>query len=255
MRQRALTTRRLSLAALLLCAPLVVAWGVPRRVASAVKRGNAAYHKENYDQALREYAGIEDPGPAEPIVRFNSGDALYKKGSHKAAVEEYQRALGSGSDFDASVHYNIGNAAFRMGKLDEAIAGYKRALELHPSDARAKHNLEWALRARQEQMQQQPEQGQDQERQDGEEQDGGQRGKGEQRDTEPRPSQGQQQQAEPQGAQPQQKQPAQPAQMSLTPAEAVRLLRAAASDDREVQKQILRMQMEPVPEQTPEKDW
>ncbi|MFQ5809764.1 MAG: tetratricopeptide repeat protein, partial [Armatimonadota bacterium] len=236
------TPRGLLLGALMLCAPLVVAWGVPRRVASAVKRGNAAYQQQNYDQALREYAGIQDPGKAEPIVRFNAGDALYKKESHKAAVEEYQRALGSGSDFDAQVHYNIGNAAFRMGKLDEAISSYKRALELDPTDTWAKHNLEWALRARQQQMQQQPQQGQEQEQQKSDQQQGQEQGKGEQQDAQQQPSERQRQptEAQSQGGQPEQKQPAQPAQMTLTPAEAVRLLRAAASDDREVQSRILR---------------
>jgi Ca-activated chloride channel family protein len=251
------------LAALLLCAPLLVAWGVPGRVASAIKRGNVAYHKADYDQALREYAGIRDPGPAEQIVRFNSGDALYKKDNHKAAVEEYQRALGRGPEFDAQVHYNIGNAGFRMGKLDDAIASYKRALDLDPTDMWAKHNLEFALRQQRQQQEQHAPQAQ--QKQEQKEQREAQQGEAQQR-----PAPGQQQSAgsqrqeqpsaEQQSAQANQsragaKQPAQPAPRTLTPEEAVRLLRAAASDDRAIQKQVIRMQMEAVPESVPEKDW
>ncbi len=226
------------LALLLLSVPLVIAWGVPRGAASAIKRGNAAYRQGKYDESLREYASIEDAGPVEHVVRFNSAGALYKKTNDKAAVEEYQRALGSGADFDAQVHYNIGNCHFRMGRVDDAIASYKRALELAPTDTWAKHNLELALRRKRQQQPQESQSQPQQKREDEERSDGQQM-----------QSPGQDQSAKPQ------KQPAGAAQAALTPEEALRLLRAAASEDAALQKQVLRMRMEPVPAQMPEKDW
>lgn len=229
------------LALLLLSAPLVIAWGIPRGAASAIKRGNAAYRQGKYDESLREYASIEDAGPVEHVVRFNSAGALYKKTNDKAAVEEYRGALGSGADFDAQVHYNIGNCHFRMGRVDDAIASYKRALELAPTDTWAKHNLELALRRK---RQQQPQQDQESQSQPQQKREDEQRSEGQQTQ-----SQGQDQSAKPQ------KQPAEAAQAALTPEEALRLLRAAASEDAAVQKQVLRMRMEPAPAQMPEKDW
>ncbi len=54
--------------------------------------------------------------------------------------------IGARPEQDAVVHYNLGNARSRKGQLDEAIAEYRKAIELDPSLAMAKADLEKALR-------------------------------------------------------------------------------------------------------------
>src|SRR5262249_43514532 len=72
------------------------------------------------------------------------------------AAEAYERALGAAaSDLAPKAAYNLGNALFKDEKYDDAVKAYMRALKAAPKDADAKHNLELALRALQEQKQKQ----------------------------------------------------------------------------------------------------
>jgi tetratricopeptide (TPR) repeat protein len=80
------------------------------------------------------------------VVHFDLGNALHKTDSFDDAAKEYQRALGSKNPLVRSkAFYNLGNNAFRQEKTDEALEYYKKALDLNPSDADAKYNIEYIL--------------------------------------------------------------------------------------------------------------
>jgi tetratricopeptide (TPR) repeat protein len=151
-------------------------------------RGDKAYHKAQYEEALRQYGhAVEETdtaAPARRLLDLNIGNALYRQQRYPEAVEYYGQALkraGRDSGFASRGHHNLGNTHFRKGQaaaqadstnlqpaiadLREAVAHYKKALRLNPKARPTKQNLEMAgsllnqLIARQEQQQQQKQQG------------------------------------------------------------------------------------------------
>jgi tetratricopeptide (TPR) repeat protein len=115
--------------------------------AGTVRAGNRAYKKGVYDQALDKYRAAEIAAPANPVVHFNIGDALYKTGKPDEAAAAYQRALaGKDARRRAQTYYNLGNTAYRANKSDEALEYYKKALDHDPGDRDAKYNFEYILR-------------------------------------------------------------------------------------------------------------
>ncbi len=103
----------------------------------------------------------------------------------------------------------------QSGKVDECIEAYKEALKLAPDDAEARHNLQKALREKQQQEQQSQQQQKKQ----------------------PKPSQ---------------QQPT-PSPARLSKKEAEDKLRALQQQERNLQDKLKKQ--EPVPASTPEKDW
>jgi len=95
--------------------------------------------------------------PDDPRIRFNVGDALYRRQEFDKALEEFRKAAGTGgAPLDASTWFNMGNTLYRMGKLPESIQAYRRALQFDPDDMDAKHNLEFVRRRLEKNAQQQP---------------------------------------------------------------------------------------------------
>ena len=130
------------------------------------EKGNRAYEGEEYEEALRAYteAQIEMPEAAE--LHYDIGNVFYRQEDFERATEAYTRSLLSASDsLVPQVAYNLGNALYREGRFQESVDAYRRSLEARPEDPDAKHNLELARRAL-EQQQQQQEQDQDQDGQD-----------------------------------------------------------------------------------------
>ncbi len=149
---------------LLLCLATAALLGPPARAASArslVKRGNEAYSKKNYSEALNAYQQAEKLHPDSPRVLFNKGDALYRKGDFQKAMEAYEQAaaLSRDSKLEAWSKFNQGNAAFRQGlhqaqaspsqaldSITRSVRAYRDALRADPSLNDARHNIELARR-------------------------------------------------------------------------------------------------------------
>ncbi|MGB7932705.1 MAG: VWA domain-containing protein [Gammaproteobacteria bacterium] len=97
------------------------------------------------------------------------GTAQYRAGHYEEALEDFNRASGSGPD----AAYNQGNALARLGRYQEAIAAYDQALAAQPNMEDAQHNkaaVEALLRQQEKQQQekqQQQQQGQQQQGQQG----------------------------------------------------------------------------------------
>jgi len=164
-----------------------------------VLEGNRFYGEEKYDEANNRYqdALLEDPGS--PLIQFNVGDVLYKKGNFEKSMESFQKAVDADDPIvQSQVYYNIGNSLYRQNKLPESILAYEQALKLNPGDQDAKYNLEFVRNKlkenvqpeNQQQQQQQEQQQQQQQQQQQEQQDSEkQEQKDEQKDEESRQQQ------------------------------------------------------------------
>ncbi len=155
-------------AAVVAALPLLLGIDLLRSKSRAVEEGNAQMKAGKAEEALGRYDQAAERLPNDPGVRFNRGTALFGLGRYDEAAQEFLRATETkGGALRASAFYNLGNSFFQAQKYGEAIEAYKRALAFDPSDARAKWNLEIALRKKREQDdQQKQDQKNDQQKQD-----------------------------------------------------------------------------------------
>jgi len=76
---------------------------------------------------------------------MNVGSTRYRLGDLEAAAQSFEAAGAAGDDrLRAHAWYDLGNVAFERGRLEDAIEHYHRTLDLDPTDADAKFNLEVA---------------------------------------------------------------------------------------------------------------
>lgn len=120
-----------------------------------IKKGNEAYQKQEYDQAIDNYKKVTGKNPANVAAQFNLGNAMYKNKKPDDAISAYDNALvNAGSKNDKSVsYYNKGVVLQNNKKLPECIDAYKNALKLNPDDEDARQNLQKALLQQKQQQQ------------------------------------------------------------------------------------------------------
>ena len=68
------------------------------------------------------------------------GDAAYRSGNYKKAVEYYRKSLKKGES--SAIYYNMGNAYYRMADYPNAMLSYLKAQKLSPADKDIQHNIE-----------------------------------------------------------------------------------------------------------------
>jgi tetratricopeptide (TPR) repeat protein len=119
-----------------------------------IKKGNEAYEKKEYDNAIKNYQQAAAKNPANATAQYNLGNALYKNNKTDEAVQAYDGALSnSTSNADkANAFYNKGVVLQNNKKLPECIDAYKNALKLNPQDEDARQNLQKALQQQKEQQ-------------------------------------------------------------------------------------------------------
>ena len=112
-----------------------------------IKKGNEAYEKKEYDNAITLYQQATEKNPANSTAQYNLGNALYKNKKIDEAVQAYDEALvNASSKTDKSKSfYNKGVVLQNNKKLPECIDAYKNALKLNPQDEDARQNLQKAL--------------------------------------------------------------------------------------------------------------
>ena len=121
-----------------------------------VLEGNRNFSEGDYDTALELYREALEESPDSPAIRFNLGDAQFKKEEMEDATDSFSQALRSEDPgIKSRAQYNLGNSLYRQGKLQESLSAYREALKLAPGDRDAKHNLEFVLKQLKEQQQQQ----------------------------------------------------------------------------------------------------
>jgi tetratricopeptide (TPR) repeat protein len=123
----------------------------------ALKRGNEAFARKDFAEAVRAYAAAEeriaDPGQ----VAFNKATALYHLGQYREAELHYRRALEDASTAGARRPYglyNLGNCLLQQAggrdvvRLRAATGCFEQSLEALPAGDElagdVRHNLELA---------------------------------------------------------------------------------------------------------------
>ncbi len=112
-----------------------------------VNRGNRAYGKKQYQQALQKYrdAQIQDPGS--PVVQYDLGNAYHRLEKYPEAQKAYREALRTKDrGLRAKAWYNLGNTLFQQKEYAQALEYYAQALKLKPHDPDVLNNLALALR-------------------------------------------------------------------------------------------------------------
>lgn len=124
--------------------PLIVA---AQEANDWVYKGNEAFKKGAYQQAIDQYKKALELDPKNETARYNMAAARFRNATFEEAFNEYEDLLKSYPDtkFKQKAYYNEGVAMSRQKKLQESIALYKKALQLDPTDTDARFNLQKAL--------------------------------------------------------------------------------------------------------------
>ena len=130
----------------------------PSNSKAATERGVAAYQRQQYGQAAREFAAAASADPS-PQRLFNLGTAQVAAGQRAEGAATLEEAMKDDS-LRAAAHFNRGNGAFAAKAWEHAVRDYTAALKIAPGDAAAKRNLEIALRRQEDDEQQQQSGGQ-----------------------------------------------------------------------------------------------
>jgi Ca-activated chloride channel family protein len=112
-----------------------------------IKKGNEAYEKKEYDNAITNYQKATEKSPSNSTAQYNLGNALYKNKKTDEAIKAYDNALSNAASKDdkSRSFYNKGVVLQNNKKLPECIEAYKNALKLNPQDEDARQNLQKAL--------------------------------------------------------------------------------------------------------------
>ncbi len=156
--------------------PLVVGWtisfwllpqlGLGQAGRDEVSEGNSLFSEGRFDEAHEKYQQALEEDPSSAVIRYNLGDAEYKKNLYEEAIEAFSQAMQTEDpELQASASYNLGNALYRLGKLEDSIQAYQDALRVNPDDKDSKHNLEF-VRSKLEEQEKQDQQQEKQEDQD-----------------------------------------------------------------------------------------
>ena len=174
----------------------------------ATAEGRGEYERGNHPQALKAFERAAGTRPTDAAVRFNLADALYKNARYDEAAAAFG-ALKDDAKLAAASRFNLGNSLFQKQDYKAAVQAYREALHAAPNDAGTRRNLEMALRALQQQEEQQRKQQQQQDQQKQDDKQKKDQKKDEQQKSQGQPKKDQQQGQDQQKQQQQQQQPQQ----------------------------------------------
>lgn len=129
-------------------------------------RAHEALTDERVDDAAELFDAAGRIAPDDPLVRFNAGTGALLAGRDDAAGELQAATTLAPPKLAPRALYNLGNAQLSQGEAAAAVEAFKSSLRLDPGQLDAKHNLELALRA----LEQQSGRGEEQETPDADDQ-------------------------------------------------------------------------------------
>ena len=121
------------------------------RPSRETNKGLKAYQAGDAAQALAAFEKARAARPDSAVTRFNEAVAQAKAGRGPDAIETFTALSREKNALGFESHYNLGNALLGAQQLPGAVAAYRDALRVKPDDARARRNLEIALRQLQQQ--------------------------------------------------------------------------------------------------------
>ena len=128
------------------------------RPSRETNKGLKAYEAGDAAQALAAFEKARAARPGSAVTRFNEAVAQVKAGKAPEAIDTFTALSREKNDLGFESHYNLGNALVGAQQLPGAVAAYRDALRLRPDDARARRNLELALRQLEQQKKQEEQQ-------------------------------------------------------------------------------------------------
>jgi len=127
-----------------------------QRANNYIEKGNNAYRKNDFADAIENYKKALRKDPENNTARFNLANALQKQNETKQAKKNYDEVIEK-SDVDllkAESNYNKALALIKEKDLLQAIASFKESLKQNPDDDDARENLQKALNELKKQQQQ-----------------------------------------------------------------------------------------------------
>lgn len=232
-------------------------------------QGDRAYRQGDYSEAEQRYrrAELKQPGSQS---WYNLGNSIYQQKRFDEAAGYFRKAAEGSAEpaLRSRALHNLGNAQLQQGDAAGAVEAYKQALRLRPGDADTRHNLALALRMQEaqkaeEQAQKAEEQSQNAGQQDQKSSDQDQRSEGREQSEEAEPREPQPGSGDPQPASGNRspsdrrrdgtQQPGDgEAKVSMTKAEAEKLLQIMEKEEHKVQQRVRRTTSAP-PRSS--KDW
>ena len=92
-----------------------------------VRRGNALYQEEKYEEASQQYTTAAQKLPKAAEIPFNQGNTSYKQQDYAKALEHYARALQSTDPrLESRAKYNLGNVKYEPKCFQQGLAGARR---------------------------------------------------------------------------------------------------------------------------------
>jgi len=124
-----------------------------------VSEGNRNYNDGKFSEAMTSYREAEKYAPDEKkknILEFNKGNAEFRMDNNESALGRYRNSMNSGDpEVQKKALYNAGTTYMKMGKKKEAAENFIKALQIDPGYEKAKKNLEYLLKEKPQDKQQQ----------------------------------------------------------------------------------------------------
>ncbi len=211
-----------------------------KEVRKQLREGNKLYKQEKYTESEIAYRKGLEQNTQSVESAYNLGDALYKQGKFKEALEQYQSVANNTKNKAtlAKTMHNIGNIFMSNKEYDKSVMSYKQSLILNPHDDETRYNLAVAqkkLKEQQQNQQDKKDQKDDKDKQDKQEQ---QQDKQDQQDKKDQNKQDQQQN-----------------QSQMDQEKAQQILDAFLQDEKNTQEKVQKIQMKQGEKRKTDKDW
>src|SRR5258706_4164708 len=131
---------------------------VAQPVNNYIQKGNDAYHKGDFTNAIENYKNALRKEPENNTARFNLANALQKQNEIEDSKKNYDEVIekADNTSIRAESQYNKALAYIKEKDLQNAIAAFKESLKQNPSDDDARENLQKALDELKKRQQQNP---------------------------------------------------------------------------------------------------
>lgn len=120
-----------------------------QKVRSAIRKGHSALKKGEFASAEAAYRKALAQDSTLAITHYSLGNALYKQGKYKEALEAYGHVDPKqleDTDRAAQLFHNIGNAQLKQKQFAQAAESFKQSLRFNPTDDETRYNLALALK-------------------------------------------------------------------------------------------------------------